>query len=65
MWYMRPLSVSTDVSQPRERVYDFLDVLANHELFAVDRRVLRGAIASLSDRREAIIAAIDFVFTGI
>jgi hypothetical protein len=33
MWYMRPLSVSIDVSQPRERVYDFLDVLANHELF--------------------------------
>jgi hypothetical protein len=33
MWYMRPVSASVDVSQPRERVYDFLDVLANHELF--------------------------------
>jgi toxin CcdB len=39
--------------------------LATHELFAVDRRVLRGQVATLSDRRDAIIAALDFVFTGI
>jgi toxin CcdB len=39
--------------------------LATHELFAVDRRVLRQPIANLSDHRDAIIAALDFVFTGI
>ena len=38
--------------------------LATHELFAVDRRLLRDAVASVSDRRDAIIAAVDFVFTG-
>jgi toxin CcdB len=39
--------------------------LATHELFAVDRRVLRQPIANLADHRDAIIAALDFVFTGI
>jgi toxin CcdB len=38
--------------------------LATHELFAADRRVLGKTIASLSEERDAIIAAIDFVFTG-
>ena len=33
MWYMHRIRVSTDVSRPREAVYDFLDVLANHERF--------------------------------
>ena len=33
VWYMKPVRVSIDVSQAREDVYDFLDVLANHELF--------------------------------
>ena len=33
MWYMHPIKVSIDVSQTREDVYDFLDVLANHERF--------------------------------
>ncbi len=31
---MNPIEVSTDVSQPREAVYDFLDSMPNHELFA-------------------------------
>src|SRR5215472_1487852 len=30
---MRPVQVSIDVPQPREDVYDFLDVMANHEPF--------------------------------
>jgi hypothetical protein len=30
---MKPVQVSIDVPQAREDVYDFLDVLANHELF--------------------------------
>lgn len=30
---MKPVRVSVDVPQAREDVYDFLDVLANHELF--------------------------------
>jgi len=38
--------------------------LATHELFAVDRRMLRQSIASLSDQRDAIMSAIDFVFVG-
>ena len=33
MWYMKPVHVSTDVPYPREEVYDFLDVMANHEPF--------------------------------
>jgi carbon monoxide dehydrogenase subunit G len=33
MWYMNPVRVSIDVPQPREQVYDFLDVMANHEPF--------------------------------
>ena len=38
--------------------------LATHELFAVDRRALRQPVASLSNDRDAIIAALDFGFTG-
>jgi toxin CcdB len=38
--------------------------LATHELFAVDRRMLRKAVASLAQERDAIITALDFVFTG-
>lgn len=33
VWYMKPVRVSIDVPQAREAVYDFLDVLANHERF--------------------------------
>lgn len=33
MWYMRSLHVSIDVPQTREEVYDYLEVLANHEQF--------------------------------
>ena len=29
----KPVTVSVDVEQDRERVYDFLDVMANHEPF--------------------------------
>ena len=35
--------------------------LATHELFAVDRRMLRNTVASLSPERDAITAALDFV----
>jgi toxin CcdB len=38
--------------------------LATHELFAVDQRVLRGRVASLADHRDAIMAALDFIFIG-
>jgi hypothetical protein len=34
MWYMNPIHASIDVPQPREAVYDFLDPMPNHELFA-------------------------------
>jgi toxin CcdB len=37
---------------------------ATHELFAVDQRVLRDKVTTLVDHRDAIIAALDFVFVG-
>lgn len=33
MWYMQPVSVRIEVPQPRDVVFDFLDVMANHERF--------------------------------
>jgi toxin CcdB len=39
--------------------------LATHELFALDRRVLRSKIASLTEHRDQIIAALDMLFTGL
>src|SRR5262245_55434265 len=33
IWYMKSVRVSIDVPQSREEVYDFLDVMANHESF--------------------------------
>jgi carbon monoxide dehydrogenase subunit G len=33
MWYMKPVRVTTDVPQPCEQVFDFLDVMSNHEPF--------------------------------
>jgi carbon monoxide dehydrogenase subunit G len=33
MWYMKPVRVTIDVPQPREQVFDFLDVMSNHEPF--------------------------------
>ncbi len=33
MWYIRPVNVSVEVARTREEVYEFLDVLANHEQF--------------------------------
>lgn len=38
--------------------------LATHELFALDRRILRKKIASLTECRDHIIAALDLLFTG-
>ena len=33
MWYMKPVRVTIDVPQAREQVFDFLDVMSNHEPF--------------------------------
>jgi toxin CcdB len=38
--------------------------LAAHELFAVDRRMLRSPVGTLDQERDAIIKALDFVFSG-
>jgi toxin CcdB len=38
--------------------------LATHELFAVDQRILRGKVGTLSEHRDAVIASLDFLFTG-
>jgi hypothetical protein len=36
-----------------------------HELFAVDQRILRKEITTLSDDRCTITGALDFLFTGV
>src|SRR5581483_1969222 len=33
MWYMKPVRVDINVPYPREHVFDFLDVMSNHEPF--------------------------------
>ncbi len=33
MWYMKPVHVTIDVPSAREDVFDFLDVMSNHEPF--------------------------------
>ena len=33
MWYMKPVRVTIDVPTPRDEVFEFLDVMANHEPF--------------------------------
>jgi ribosome-associated toxin RatA of RatAB toxin-antitoxin module len=33
MWYMKPVRVTIDVPHPPEQVFDFLDVMRNHEPF--------------------------------
>jgi toxin CcdB len=38
--------------------------LATHELFAVDRHALGKTVASLAEQRDAVIAALDLLFTG-
>jgi len=38
--------------------------LATHELFAVVRRLLRAPVANVEPTRQAIIAALDLLFTG-
>jgi len=39
--------------------------LATHELFAIEQRVLKHTVASLADQHDTIMAALDFVFTGV
>jgi toxin CcdB len=39
--------------------------LATHELFPIERTMLKERIASLSEQHDAITAALDFVFTGV
>jgi toxin CcdB len=38
--------------------------LAAQELFAVDRRMLRGTVGTLAQERDTIVKALDFVFSG-
>lgn len=33
MWYMKPVTVTIDVPHPREQVFDFLNMMSNHEPF--------------------------------
>ena len=38
--------------------------IATYELFAIEQRMLAPKIANVGDQRDAIIAALDFLFTG-
>jgi toxin CcdB len=49
---------------PILRIEDGEYWLATHELFAVDQRILRRRVATLAEHRDAIVAALDFVFFG-
>jgi carbon monoxide dehydrogenase subunit G len=48
MWYMKPVIVSIDLPQSRQAVFDFLDVMANHEPFT--DHILKGWEYSGPDR---------------
>lgn len=49
MWYMpKPVIVSIDVAHPRRAVFDFLDVMANHEPF--NDHLMRDWVLSGPDR---------------
>jgi Polyketide cyclase / dehydrase and lipid transport len=48
MWYMQPVHVTIDVPNSPEEVYDFLDVMANHEPFT--NHMLRNWVYSGPDR---------------
>lgn len=49
---------------PIMRIEDRDYWLATHELFAVDQRMLRRKVGSLTDRHDAIMASLDFLFLG-
>ena len=38
--------------------------IAVYELFAIEQRMLSPKVASVGDQRDAIVGAIDFLFTG-
>lgn len=40
-------------------------LLATHELFAVEQRVLQKRVTTVSEDRYTIMAALDFLFTGV
>lgn len=62
--------VRRDFIKGAQRLHPLLPVqdgaywLATHELFAIDRRILRNPVANLDEHRQAIIGALDFLFTG-
>ncbi len=50
---------------PLVRIEDREYWLATHELFAIERRMLGTTVATIAVERDAVIAALDLVFTGI
>src|SRR5215831_11479903 len=62
--------VPRDEMQGAQRLNSILSVggreywLATHELFAVERRILRRKVASLADYHDKIMGALDFLFIG-
>jgi toxin CcdB len=50
---------------PLLRIEDREYWLATHELFAIERRMLGTVVTNIAAERDAIIAALDLVFTGI
>jgi hypothetical protein len=62
MWYMNPIMVSIDVPQPREDVYAYLDVLANHQQFT--DHMMRNWRLEGPDRGVGSRARVDAVIGG-
>lgn len=56
---------STPRLQPELRVNDQVVLLVIHELFAIDARALGPVVANLGSEHDRIIAALDFLFTGV
>ncbi len=57
---MKPVTVSIDVPNPREEVYAFLDLLANHERFTdhlMNKWELSGPPAGVGSKATARVAA--------
>lgn len=57
--------LSTPRLQPELRVNEQVLLLVTHELFAIDARALGPAVANLSSQHDRIVAALDFLFTGV
>ncbi len=57
---MKPVKVSVEVARPREEVFDYIDVLANHETYMdhmFDKWTFSGPARGVGARAQARVAA--------